>query len=81
MGFIDFMKKVGSGINKGLKQTKIISTLAPIAGTITGNPALGTAIGAVAKSAGYEKGGRITPRTRPTPMRKGGRVRMKKMKK
>ncbi len=77
MGILDVFKTIGRGINKGLKATKIISTLAPVIGTALGNPAVGTGIGAFARSQGYAKGGRVQPRK---GMKKGGRVTKSKSK-
>jgi len=75
MGFLDFVRSVGSGINQGLKATKIASTLAPIAGAVTGNPLLGTFAGRGLAALGYAKGGRVL---KAKPMRRGGKVKKAK---
>jgi uncharacterized protein (DUF697 family) len=77
MSIGSFFRSVGRGIvkgaqalNQGLKQTKIVSTLAPV--VLPG--AKGAAIGAVARAAGYRKGGRVAAPKPKKAMRKGGRV-------
>jgi hypothetical protein len=76
MGIGDFFRSVGRGIvtagravNDGLKKTKIVSTLAPV---VLPGPK-GAALGAVARAAGYQKGGRVLK-----GMRKGGKVKKAK---
>jgi hypothetical protein len=71
MGIFDSIKSIARGANDLLKKTKIISTLAPIVGTLAGKPGLGTAIGAGAGALGYNKGGRVLK------MKKGGKVAKK----
>ena len=70
MGFFDFFRNVGSGINDALKSTKIISTLAPLVPL----PYSG-AVGKIASNLGYNKG---TMRVRVRPMKKGGKVKKAK---
>lgn len=72
MSIGSFFRSIGRGIvkgakavNEGLKKTKIVSTLAP---AVLPGPK-GAALGAVARAAGYQKGGRVAK-----PMKKGGRV-------
>lgn len=75
------IKDVGGAINQGLKKTKIISTLAPVAGTLLGKPGLGAAIGSAAGSLGYAQGGKVGRVLRAPAMAKGGKVQKKKGKK
>lgn len=75
MGFMDFLRSVGSGINQGLKATKIGSTLAPL---LIPGPA-GAIAGRGLSALGYAKGGRILKK--PTGMKKGGKVKKPKAKK
>ena len=70
MGFFDFFKDVGNAINNGLKQSKIISTLAPIVPI-----PYGATIGKIAGNLGYNKG---PMRVRVRPMKKGGYVKKAK---
>ena len=66
MGVPGWLKSVGNFLNKGLKKSKVLST---VAGTV-----LPGAVGKVAQTAignlGYAKGGRVKPRG----MKKGGKV-------
>lgn len=71
------IKSAGGAINTGLKKTKLISTLAPVVGTVLGKPGLGTAIGSVAGAAGYAKGGKVGRVLRTPAMAKGGKVAKK----
>lgn len=72
------IKSAGGAINTGLKKTKLISTLAPIAGMALGKPGIGTAIGSVAGAAGYGKGGKVGRVLRAPAMAKGGKVKKAK---
>lgn len=69
------VKTVGSAVNEGLKKTKIISKLAPVVGTLVGQPGVGTAIGAGAGALGYAGGGKVGRVLKPIPMKKGGKVK------
>lgn len=68
--------KGAKAVNEGLKKTKIVSTLAPI---VLPGPK-GAALGAVARTAGYKKGGKVQGKkkggrvAKAKPMMKGGRV-------
>jgi hypothetical protein len=71
-GFMDIMK----GLNGFLKQSKIISTLAPALGLIPGvGPVLAPAIGGVAGSLGYGKKRtkRAAPKKRGSGLNPAGR--------
>lgn len=74
MSIGSFFRSIGRGINKGLKATKAISTLAPVL-----LPGVGSVVGKLASNAGYRKGGRVRGmakggRVKPRGMRKGGKV-------
>jgi hypothetical protein len=73
MGFMDFIRSVGSGINKGLQATKIASTLAPV---LLPGPA-GAVAGRGLAALGYRDGGLIGGKTGRAlrPMKKGGKVK------
>lgn len=75
MGFISVMKSIGGALNRGLKATKIASTLAPALGTMIGQPGLGALASGALRNAGYVKGGRIL---KAPGMKRGGRVRKPK---
>ena len=55
----DFWSSIKSGfesIGNFLKNTKLLSTLAPVIGTIAGQPAIGTAVGTAARAVGLGEG-------------------------
>jgi len=65
-GFMSFINKVGDFF----KKSKIISRAAPMLGTLTGRPGLGSAVGGIAGSLGY---GRRRRRRAPKRVALGGR--------
>jgi hypothetical protein len=66
MGFMDFIKSAGGALNNVLKQSKLISTVAPNLPI-----PFASQIGKVAGNLGYAKGGRILKKV---GMKKGGKV-------
>jgi hypothetical protein len=64
----DFWSSIKSGLSSigdFLKNSKIISTVAPIVGTVLGQPAIGATVGNVARSIGLGEGGRHEYRRKP----------------
>lgn len=57
-GFMSFINKVGDFF----KKSKIISRAAPMLGTLTGRPGLGSAVGGIAGSLGYGRRRRRAPK-------------------
>lgn len=67
--FFSSLKSGLEGINNFLKQSKLISTLSPVVGTVLGQPSIGATVGKVAEQFGY--GGREY-RRKPRRNIKGG---------
>jgi hypothetical protein len=74
------IKSVGGAVNEGLKKTKILSKIAPIAGSFLGNPVAGAGVGTALGALGYRKGGMVVSTHKPIAMKKGGKVKPKPVK-